>query len=100
MNVPTHTFPHRRSSDHDEAYPQSRRNRRKFREDSYAGGNLFALMGPNAHRAVAFWARMEARRKRPWHLARALGPVTLAAYISGPLSLGGDRKSTRLNSSH
>lgn len=71
----------------DAAYPGERRTALKFKDDAYGGCNLFALMGPEARNALAFWQRMEDLRKQPWRLAMAIGPVTLARYMAGRLSL-------------
>jgi GTP:adenosylcobinamide-phosphate guanylyltransferase len=73
----------------DVAYPDARRTRLKFRDGGYSGCNLFAFQGPGARNVLNFWAGMEARRKRPWHLAMALGPLTLVGYVLGMLTLNG-----------
>lgn len=73
----------------DDAYPQARRTRLRFRDGGRSGCNLFLFRGPRARNVLSFWARMEARRKRPWRLALALGPITLAAYALGLLTLEG-----------
>jgi len=72
-----------------DAVPGTRRTRLKFREGGVSGANLFALMTPQARAAVRFWQRLEADRKRPWRMARRLGPGVLAAYLIGGLSLEG-----------
>jgi len=72
----------------DAAYPGARRTSLAFRDGGYGGCNLFALLGPEAGKVLAFWQRMEELRKRPWRLALAIGPGTLARYALGRLSLG------------
>ncbi len=69
-------------------YPGSERTYLRFRGGAYSGANLFALRdGPAARRAAGFWRRVERDRKRPWRLARALGPALLLAYLSRLLTL-------------
>lgn len=63
-------------------YPQTRRTYLRFRDGGYSGANLFALRTPAAAGGVAFWAGIERERKRPWRLARALGPGLLLGYLT------------------
>ena len=51
--------------------------------------------GPDALRAVAFFARAERHRKTPWRLVGALGPALLMGYATGTLGL--DAAFTRLS---
>ena len=37
--------------------------------------------------AIELWRRVEADRKRPWRIARMLGPLTLLRYLCGRLTL-------------
>jgi GTP:adenosylcobinamide-phosphate guanylyltransferase len=69
------------------AYPDARRTYLRFRDERYSGANLYALLGPDARRAVAFWRRVEQERKRPWRLVRAFGWRPLLAYLLGRLTL-------------
>jgi hypothetical protein len=69
------------------AYPETRRTWLRFADGAYSGANLFALLGPEGRRAVAFWRRVEQERKRPWRLVRAFGLRPLVAYLLGRLSL-------------
>jgi GTP:adenosylcobinamide-phosphate guanylyltransferase len=62
-------------------YPATKRTYLRFRGGAYSGANLFALRTPSAADAIAFWARIERDRKRPWRLARAFGPSLLLAYL-------------------
>ena len=71
------------------AYPDAQRTYLRFRDERYSGANLYALLGPDARRAVAFWRRVEQERKRPWRLARAFGWRPLLAYLLGRLTLDG-----------
>lgn len=63
------------------AFPQSRRTVLAFADGAWCGSNLFALLGPAARRALTFWSSVEAERKRPWKIARRLGPWTLVQYL-------------------
>ena len=69
------------------ARSSSRRTYLRFRDGAVSGCNLFALMTPRARAALAFWRRLEAQRKRPWRMAWALGPGTLARYALGRLDM-------------
>jgi GTP:adenosylcobinamide-phosphate guanylyltransferase len=69
------------------AYPDAQRTYLRFRDERYSGANLYALLGPDARRAVAFWRRVEQERKRPWRLVRAFGWRPLLAYLLGRLTL-------------
>jgi molybdopterin-guanine dinucleotide biosynthesis protein A len=71
------------------AYPDTQRTYLRFRDGRYSGANLFALMSPEARKAVAFWRRVEQDRKRPWRMIRAFGPGPLLAYLLGRLTLDG-----------
>ena len=62
-------------------YPDTRRTYLRFRDGGYSGANLFLLRTAAAARAIEFWRRIERDRKAPWRLARAFGPVLLAAYL-------------------
>ena len=68
------------------AYPSSQRTYLRFRDAHYSGANLFALMSPEASKAVAFWRRVEQERKRPWRMIRAFGLGSLLAYLLGLLA--------------
>ncbi len=69
------------------AYPDAQRTYLRFRDERYSGANLYALLGPDARRAVAFWRRVEQERKRPWRLVRAFGWRPLLAYLLGRVTL-------------
>ncbi len=71
------------------AYPDTQRTYLRLRDAHYSGANLFALMTPEARRAVAFWRRVEHDRKRPWRMIRAFGLGPLLAYLLGRLTLDG-----------
>jgi len=67
----------------------ARRTYLRFRDAEVSGCNLFALRTPRAEAAVRFWQRLEADRKKPWRMALAIGPLTLAAYAAGRLTMAG-----------
>jgi 2-phospho-L-lactate guanylyltransferase (CobY/MobA/RfbA family) len=67
--------------------PTTRRTYLKFADGEWSGCNLFYLATPKALGAVDLWRRVEADRKRPWRIARMLGPATLARYLAGRLTL-------------
>lgn len=69
------------------AYPEAKRTFLRFRDGGYSGCNLFALMGPRALKAVAFWRRVEPHRKRPWRLLTLFGPMALIRFLAGGATL-------------
>ncbi len=70
------------------AYPGARRTWLRFRDGAFTGCNLFLLAeAGGAARAVAFWRRVEAERKRPLAMARLLGPLVLLRFALGRLTL-------------
>lgn len=71
----------------EEAMPGSRRTWLHFADGDWSGCNLFLLSTPRAAAALDTWQAVEADRKRPWRIAMRLGPVTLARYLAGRLTL-------------
>ncbi|MFN3583083.1 nucleotidyltransferase family protein [Phenylobacterium sp.] len=71
------------------AAPGTKRTYLRLADGDWSGCNLFFLRNKRALGAVAFWRRLEAERKRPWRMARILGPGVLVRYILGRLSLSG-----------
>lgn len=67
--------------------PGRRRSAIALRDAHYCGCNLFALLSAPGRGATAFWARVEAGRKRPWRLVAALGWGALLRYALGRLEL-------------
>jgi len=61
-------------------FPAARRTYLRFRDDGFSGANLFCLRTAASARAVDFWKQVERDRKRPWRIARALGPGLLIGY--------------------
>ena len=70
-----------------QAFPESKRTVLKFRDGHYCGSNLFAICNKRGEAAPAFWSRLEADRKRPWRMARRVGPSMLLRYLLGRLTL-------------
>lgn len=71
------------------AAPGTRRTWLRLADGQWSGCNLFFLATPGAARATAAWREVEAERKRPWRLARRLGPATLIDYALGRLTMAG-----------
>ncbi len=79
-------------------FPDAVRTYLNFRDGGYSGANLFALLGPDGKKAVAFWRRVETQRKRPWRIAKVFGWRLLAGYLTRTWTLDGalERASARL----
>lgn len=67
--------------------PATRRTWLRLADGHWSGCNLFLLASPAADGAIATWREVEADRKRPWRLARRLGPATLVSYAFGRLTM-------------
>lgn len=59
----------------------NRRTWLAFKGGAYTGANLFALTGPAARNALAFWERVEQDRKSVLRLASHFGPVLMAKLL-------------------
>lgn len=69
-------------------YPEAKRTGLRMRDGRYSGCNLFMLRrGQGARSLVSLWLALEAKRKTPWRMARAVGPAALAGYALGLLTL-------------
>ena len=69
-------------------HPDTRRTWLRFRDGAFSGCNLFLLAeAEGAAKAVGFWRRVEAERKRPLAMARLLGPLVLLRFALGRLTL-------------
>ena len=68
------------------AFPHSRRTVLKFADEPSCGSNLILVLNPSGLKAVAYWQRAEALRKRPWRIARQLGWRPLIRYLTGQLT--------------
>jgi GTP:adenosylcobinamide-phosphate guanylyltransferase len=70
-----------------EMFPGTRRTGWRFRDDTYCGCNLFAVLRPAGHSVTAFWQLVEAERKRPWRIMQMLGAGLLVRYLARRLTL-------------
>lgn len=68
-------------------YPGALRTFYRLGGERWSGCNLFALLGPEAVRAVNYWVRLERFRKQPWRLIAEIGPRALALYALNRLDL-------------
>jgi hypothetical protein len=80
------------------AHPGVTRTGLRFRDNTYCGCNLFAMIRPQSRQVASFWRGVEQDRKRPWRLMKALGWVSVLRYLVGRLTLDQalDRLSERL----
>lgn len=67
-------------------YPRNKRTKLKFSDGSVSGANLFLLRNENSLKLIEFWRVMEANRKSPWRMVRALGVGSILRYACGVLS--------------
>lgn len=63
------------------AYPESKRTVQRYRDGTFCGTNLFAVMNQQGLAALNFWQAVEAQRKRPWKIARKLGIGFMLRYL-------------------
>mgnify|MGYP000562373530 CR=1 FL=1 len=68
------------------AYPDNRRTRYRFSDQSLCGGNLFAFRLPGLSRVLTRWHQVEQERKKPWRMLSILGVRPLMRYLAGRLS--------------
>jgi molybdopterin-guanine dinucleotide biosynthesis protein A len=67
-------------------FPGSRRTFIKLRDFSFSGANLFWFSGPGARNLVAFWRRLELKRKKPLAMALEIGLGTALWYATGNIT--------------
>ncbi len=70
-----------------EAYPDSKRTVLRFSDGAWCGTNLFAILTREGKAGPAFWSSVEADRKRPWRMARKIGPGLILKFFLGRLTL-------------
>lgn len=70
-------------------FPDSQRTWLRFGDGDFTGANLFALTGPRALAALAFWAEVEQDRKKGWRLVAKLGPRLLVRALLRRVTLQG-----------
>jgi molybdopterin-guanine dinucleotide biosynthesis protein A len=68
-------------------FPRVRRTFIRLGGDAVTGANLFYFRTPQAAEAARFWVRAEVVRKRPWRMVALFGPLALARFALGRLSL-------------
>lgn len=68
-------------------FPGSRRTRYRCRDGDWCGTNLFLIANSRGRRLVDLWQQVERDRKRPWRVARLLGPVDLLLFLARRLTL-------------
>ena len=68
-------------------FPGTRRTGWRFRDDTYCGCNLFAVLRSSGHAVTDFWQLVEAERKRPWRIMQILGAGLLTRYLARRLTL-------------
>jgi len=69
------------------ANPGMKRTGLRFRDNTYCGCNLFAIIDPRARKIADFWRRVEQDRKRPWRIIRLLGWRSVLRFLLGRLTL-------------
>ncbi|WP_029916761.1 nucleotidyltransferase family protein [Caulobacter sp. UNC358MFTsu5.1] len=69
------------------AAPTTKRTYLAFRDGRYSGCNLFYLKTPASLKAIDLWRTVEKHRKQPWKIAALFGPVMLARYLLGLMTL-------------
>ncbi|MGE0625198.1 MAG: NTP transferase domain-containing protein [Pseudomonadales bacterium] len=69
------------------AFPESRRTILKFSDGQYCGSNLFMIRTAEGASLLRFWRDIQQHRKKPWRMAKAIGPGVLLAYLAGRLPL-------------
>ena len=68
-------------------FPGARCTALRFSDDAYCGTNLFLFRTMESRQLMTAWQRVEQARKSPWRVVGMLGPLAVAAYLAGLLSL-------------
>jgi molybdopterin-guanine dinucleotide biosynthesis protein A len=68
-------------------FPHVRRTFIPLAQEPVTGANLFWFRTPRAAEAARFWLRAEGVRKRPWRMVALFGPLALARFAAGRLTL-------------
>jgi molybdopterin-guanine dinucleotide biosynthesis protein A len=68
-------------------FPRVRRTFVQLAHEPVTGANLFYCRTPHAAEAARFWMLAEGVRKRPWRMVALFGPLTLARFAAGRLTL-------------
>mgnify|MGYP002784489722 FL=1 len=67
-------------------FPGSKRTFIKLKDFSFSGANLFWFAGARAKGLADFWRGLEANRKNPLAMARAIGVFTALSYLTGSMT--------------
>ncbi len=67
-------------------FPGSKRTFIKLKDFSFSGANLFWFAGARARGLAGFWRGLEANRKNPLAMARAIGVLTALSYLTGSMT--------------
>lgn len=70
-------------------FPGSKRTFIRLKDLSFSGANLFWFAGPRARGLADFWRGIEANRKNPLAMARAIGVFTAVSYLTGSMTKAG-----------
>lgn len=70
-------------------FPGSKRTFIKLKDLSFSGANLFWFAGARAKGLADFWRGIEANRKNPLAMARAIGIFTALSYLAGSMTKAG-----------
>ena len=69
----------------------------RFRDGEFCGCNLFTFLTPAGREAANYWREVEAQRKSPLRVIRALGWFSVVKYLCGKLTLDDALKSLSRN---
>ena len=68
-------------------FPRVRRTFIPLAHEPVTGANLFYFRAPSAAEAARFWMQAEGVRKRPWRMVALFGPLALARFAAGRLTI-------------
>ena len=80
-----------------DAFPTMKKTVLRFRDGEYCGCNLFTFLTPAGREAANYWREVEAQRKSPLRVIRALGWINVIKYRFGKLTLDDALKSLSRN---
>lgn len=71
---------------YEKRFPGSQRTFIRLKDMSFSGANLFWFAGARAKGLADFWRGLEAKRKNPVAMARAIGLLTALSYATGSMT--------------
>jgi CTP:molybdopterin cytidylyltransferase MocA len=74
---------------YEQRFPGSKRTFIRLKDFSFSGANLFWFAGARAKGLADFWRGLEANRKNPAAMARAIGVFTALSYLTGSMTKAG-----------